>query len=100
MSYRLSSKLWDTGDGDYVHWCPGCEGLHIIPTKDPIPKTNAFWSWDGNVEAPTFHPSVNIAKPKCHYILTAGQLNYCADSGHALAGQVVPLPDIPDWLNT
>jgi hypothetical protein len=31
----------------------------------------------------------------CHYILTAGVLNFCADCTHALAGQSVPLPVLP-----
>jgi len=34
----------------------------------------------------------------CHYILTAGVLNYCGDSTHALKGQAIPLPNLPPHL--
>jgi hypothetical protein len=82
-----------------------------------IPDT---WTFDGNLEKPTFTPSVRITGIQtetrdgkwtgrwkkneageplqlcCHYFLTAGQLQFCADSTHALAGKTVPLPDLPD----
>jgi hypothetical protein len=95
----------------HSHWCPGCGEMHHIPDS---------WRFDGNVEAPTFSPSVKITGKKivkdaqgkwtgewvrdaagktiddcCHYILTAGQLNFCADSTHDLAGKTVPLPPLP-----
>jgi hypothetical protein len=102
----------DYGHG-HCHWCPGCEEMHEIPDS---------WSFDGNVDAPTFSPSVKITGKQiikldgkwtggwvrdgdgntvdycCHYILTAGILNFCADSTHALAGHVVPLPELPVGL--
>jgi hypothetical protein len=33
-------------------------------------------------------------KAVCHFFVRAGKLDYCSDSTHALAGQVV---DMPDW---
>ncbi len=84
--------------------------MHVIPDS---------WTFDGNLESPTFSPSVKITgkqtvivdgewtgewvygadgKPLdycCHYILTAGQLNFCADCTHSLVNQVVPLPLLP-----
>lgn len=88
---RLSAKLRSVQTG-HAHWCPGCEEMHILPAR---------WTFDGNVEAPTFSPSFKhswgpeMAKV-CHYILTAGKLNYCDDStAHQLRGEV-DLPDIPD----
>jgi hypothetical protein len=99
-------------EAGYHHYCPGCEEEHYIPTAY-IGRSGPVWSFDGNCEVPTFNPSVRItysgsdasttdedgykAPPACcHYFLHAGQLNYCADSTHALAGQTVPLPDIPE----
>lgn len=102
-------------DGNYghAHWCPGCEEMHRIPGS---------WTFDGNMDAPTFKPSVKVSGKLtvkengrwngeyvrdgagapidmcCHYILTAGVLNFCADSTHKLAGQNVPLLPIPDHL--
>ena len=57
------------------------------------------WTFDGNLEAPTFSPSFKHTWQNgrvCHYILTAGMLNYCGDSTHALAGQSIPLPVLPE----
>ena len=98
------------GQGGFFHWCPGCEEMHILPDS---------WTFDGNLEKPTFTPSFkhegiqrvfvdgkwtgewkrdgngNTIPYICHYVLTAGMLNFGGDSTHALASQVVPLPVLP-----
>lgn len=76
----------------YYHWCPGCEMMHPLPDR---------WTFNGDVERPTFSPSFLHRFGKddarvCHYILTDGVLNYCSDSTHALAGKAVPLPTLAD----
>lgn len=111
------SKVLRSGGDMYSHWCPGCGEMHFIPTdRDDGPN----WSFDGNVDAPTFNPSVRIGGKLtvkvngrwtgewvrdaagnavdmcCHYFLHAGVLKYCSDSTHALAGQEIPLPELPD----
>jgi len=97
----------------FSHWCPACEGMHILPDS---------WSFDGNLEKPTFSPSFkhsglqavfvngnwtgewkrdasgNTIPFVCHYILTAGQLQFCGDCTHAMAGKTVPLPPLPEGL--
>lgn len=79
----------------YWHFCPGCGFEHRLPDT---------WTFDGNLDAPTFTPSFahtwgleHIGRPNklCHYIITAGQINYCTDSTHSLAGQTVAMPDLP-----
>jgi hypothetical protein len=89
-----------------------------------IPDT---WKFDGNLNSPTFAPSVKITgkqsvvdahgewtgewtgewKPGpdgkaldycCHYVLTNGVLNFCGDCTHTLKGQRVPLPRLPDFM--
>lgn len=109
---QVSAKLRRTTRG-YAHWCPGCEELHVIFDS---------WTFDGNLDAPTFNPSVKITGKKvvvkdgrwtgewvrdangnpvddcCHYFLHAGVLRFCGDSLHALAGKDVPLPDLPAHL--
>lgn len=82
----LSKKL-RSAYGGIMHWCPGCDEAHLIP----LPR----WTWDGNVEAPTVHPSVNYAGI-CHYVLVNGKLAFQLDCIHALKGQTVVLPDWPD----
>lgn len=93
----LSAKL-RRADKGHIHWCPGCQERHFIPDS---------WTFNGDIEKPTFTPSVNISanygplakKPGpycCHYNLTAGVLQYHGDCSHAMAGTSVPLPDMPE----
>lgn len=56
---QISSKLrqgQDSQGGPYLltYWCQGCEEPHAI-TYAP-----GRWTWDGNLEAPTFSPSVLV----------------------------------------
>lgn len=92
MDEILSSKLhkWD---GIYLHWCPGCKQEHWIFVDEPS-GTGATWSYNGNPEKPTFSPSVNIVG-QCHYFITDGEIQFCGDSKHELAGQTIPLPNMP-----
>lgn len=107
---QLSAVLRKVERG-HAHWCPGCLEMHWIPDT---------WTFDGNVERPTFSPSVKITGKQCinddkgewtgrwkcgpdgkaldgccHYILTDGVLNFCGDCTHTLVGQSVPLPPLP-----
>lgn len=76
-----------------AHMCPGCKARHLIPIEKPNAQ-GAVWKWDGDVEKPTITPSMNIIG-RCHYILTAGKIQFCSDSAHDLKGQTVDLPDMP-----
>ncbi len=84
--------------------------MHVIHVGSPN-DCGAQWTFDGNVDTPTFSPSVNIRcewskledeaglkDEACHYFLKAGQLQFLPDSTHELAGQTVPLPDLPDGV--
>ena len=101
----MSNKLTTTDiKGDYWHYCPGCEQLHQINTERKN-DNGAQWSFDGNMEQPTFAPSINITletspgkTKRCHYFIDNGRINYCGDSTHALSGQSVELPEIPTDL--
>lgn len=85
--------------------------MHLIPDS---------WTFDGNVAVPTFTPSVRITGKQtvkvngqwtgewvcdaagnaldecCHYVLTAGIINFCGDCTHHLAGTAVPLPQLEE----
>ena len=101
---KLSSKLrsWVFGDREGLSFfCPACNAAHTILT------TAGGWEWDGDVDRPTFTPSVKVtheAKPDasdefkewrtarvCHSYVTAGMIQYLADCTHGLAGQTVEL---------
>lgn len=88
--------------------------MHIIATDEPL-DNGARWSFDGNVEKPTFNPSIRISyngpdadaqrdsgrrapSACCHYHLHAGELRFCGDCTHALSGKTVPLPPLPEHL--
>lgn len=107
MGILLSRKLIESTKGRYLHWCPGCKSRHIVSTDVPN-SVGAIWQFDGNVEYPTFTPSVHIPAeayrigdsymPRrivCHYTLREGILSFFIDSGHTLAGSTMPLPDLP-----
>lgn len=96
---KLSSKLRTAQDGKggrlLVYWCPGCDGAHAVPL-DNRNAQGALWRWDGRIDAPTLAPSVHVGKGgefECHHFVTEGQIQYCTDSYHALAGQTVPMVD-------
>ena len=88
--------------------------MHVVPDS---------WTFDGNLESPTFSPSVKITGKHavvdergewtgewvrdasgnavdycCHYVLTAGVIQFCGDCTHAMVGQAVPLPELPPHL--
>jgi hypothetical protein len=96
-------------EGGYKHWCPGCGEDHVLPDS---------WSFDNDLEKPTFMPSFKHSGVRrvfvkgewtgdwirdtngdtvpyvCHYHLISGQLQFCSDSTHALAGKTVLLPPL------
>jgi hypothetical protein len=116
----LSKKLRDTADNGLVFWCLGCDMPHRIQHSA---GSGPRWTWDGNVETPTFSPSVLVTwdqweppantpeiaeqirigeitqakvKKVCHSFVRAGRIQYLGDCTHALAGQTIDLPDWPD----
>jgi len=97
-------------------WCrsPGCETHHSFRTKLAKGEKGPLWTFNGDMEKPTFSPSLlyrftrdrdnkpnpdgtypNPVDVVCHLFLTNGQINYLGDCSHGLKGQVVPLPDLP-----
>lgn len=87
----------DDEPAGFSFWCPGCEGFHAFRVRSHERFTDEpVWSFDGNLEAPTFSPSLRCSihgKTTCHLFLRNGQIEYCSDSPHALAGKTVPLSD-------
>lgn len=99
---KLTPKLWrrrmkDGSGAYYMHWCPGCKHAHTYPVGS---RSAPNWNFDGNIEAPSFTPSMLIFRPAhndgefnhpqesiCHYYLTAGVINYQNDCRHELAGK-------------
>lgn len=84
----------------WYFWCPGCNELHNY-TTDRKEGLHPGWTFNGDMEKPTFSPSLLYPSKavRCHLFLKDGKLEFCGDCGHALAGKTVDLPDYPDDMN-
>lgn len=93
----------------YCFWfkCPGCASsggseAHRYEVREDGGQPS--WEFNGDFKSPTFTPSLlqQYSDPRghhvCHLFITAGKIYYCSDCTHALAGQVVELPEPPRWL--
>jgi hypothetical protein len=84
-------------------WCTACRHAHPFH----LPR----WDFNGDLEKPTFSPSLRLYTPKsvdpidgseipevtvCHLFVEAGKIRYCGDCPHEYAGKVVPLEDFPE----
>lgn len=97
--------------------------MHSLPV---VALSGPKWEFNGNIERPTFTPSLlittghytsrhkpgdecwctyNLNNPdepspfrcsRCHLFLTDGQLRFLEDCTHELKGQTIPLPEIPE----
>lgn len=86
-------------DGTIIFDCPGCGNSHGIPVNG-----SRGWVWNKDAEKPTVTPSILVYphdssppfKPqvRCHSFITDGQIRFCEDSNHHLAGKTVNLPDM------
>lgn len=97
--------------GDELGWmifCPACKRGHNFDGR---------WTFNGNVEKPTFMPSMLVNRDRweppvtpenmdewerkpweqtkvtkiCHSFVTDGQIQFLGDCTHELAGKTVPL---------
>lgn len=114
----MAKAILDQNGQVRIH-CPACGHDHALNvTVDGRPK----WSFDGNVERPTFSPSIlercghyvpgqpqppncaacNEAERSgyaplcyvCHSFVRGGRIEFLSDCTHGLAGQTVELPDV------
>jgi hypothetical protein len=95
--------------GFSIH-CLGCDHRHVLftrPWKKDLTKASLdgpVWSFNGNVDRPTFSPSLvvheakwddgTIAHHRCHSFIRDGQIQYLSDCGHSMAGRTLDLPEI------
>lgn len=86
----------DEAKGELMFFCPGCQCGHSVTTK-AANDCGAQWKWNGNMDKPTFTPSLLIyadlhgGAVQCHSFVTDGMIRFLNDSSHALKGQTVPL---------
>lgn len=90
-------KIWHFANSqqvNYYFWCDGCKELHPFTCGNSNGRPT--WQFDGNLEKPTFHPSLLMVGAGCHLFLKEGIIEYLNDCTHHLKGQKVPLPLIPE----
>jgi len=77
----------------YGFYCMGCECSHVFYTS--IQENRSVWRFDGNMESPTFSPSLLNTYPngdRCHLFLKGGKIQYLTDCYHNLKGQTIDMP--------
>lgn len=58
------------------------------------------WSWNGDTEKPTLHPSILTTYQhgevlyKCHSFVNDGSIQFLSDCSHELAGQTIDLLEV------
>lgn len=125
MKLSSKLRSWTTKDktmSGLIYWCQGCKTHHKVVTST---IGSSAWKWNNNVDLPTFSPSVLVTgtiltnkgerdyekwlangarqpAPKfeskdtrCHTFIKEGQVQFLNDCTHSLAGQTLPLPDLP-----
>lgn len=98
MSTGLGPHLRLQRLGVLMHWCPACNVPHEIHLKASSHPERQRWDWNDRMDRPTFWPEFEVALAgggTCRYHITDQRIEFHADSTHALAGQVVPLPIYP-----
>ena len=88
----------------FMFWCPGCDEPHHVRVAEHHRNEDGNWGFDGNLERPTFTPSVRVYWPqtatrgevtRCHSFVRDGEIEFLGDCLHGLAGKTVPLGDLP-----
>lgn len=93
-----AQPVLNSEDKIIMYWfhCPGCDERHAVYVGHHNPKAN--WDFNGDVDEPTFQPSILVTRPgttyRCHSYVQEGFIRYLSDCSHDMAGQTHPLPDI------
>jgi hypothetical protein len=87
-------KLTNSDNGIFSFYCPGCKHHHCYWTKLLRPG-QPVWNFNGDLENPTFSPSLLNAKDdperRCHLFIKNGKIEYCSDCHHELAGKTIDM---------
>lgn len=125
---KLSNKLRSADGGNgrklLMFRCPGCNELHGVTIENPNNLSDC-WIFDGNVEKPTFAPSILVRSghyldsvpntdcwctynrdhpdapvpykcSRCHSYVSEGRIQFLDDCSHELVGLTVDLPDLSE----
>lgn len=94
----LAELLTSDGGKGYVFYCPACKHYHNFTTEAGSDKSRPVWAFNGNLEKPTFSPSlgVNMMVPeaRCHTFVRDGRIQYLSDCFHEFAGKTIDMEEI------
>lgn len=84
-------KLAWLDSSNLLFFCPGCKCPHYVRVSGSGP----LWEWNGSLEEPTLSPAATFnahGEARCHFVITAGYIEFLSDSHHSLKGSRTPLP--------
>jgi len=100
---RVEKYVAPDGDTYAKFDCPGCGLVHALRVASPAPNRQLWtWTWNENLEAPTFRPSILVQAydetkaldVRCHSFVVYGKIEFLNDCTHEFRGQVLDLPVI------
>lgn len=100
MSLLREIRLPDGSPYGWAIRCPACEAVDKSPWHVFVTNGSRGWTFDGNLERPTFSPSMLSREPYpggvhvCHSFVRNGRIEYLGDCTHAMAGQTIDLPEV------
>lgn len=82
----------------YMFYCSGCKYQHTYS----VFEDGSQWKFNGDMGKASFIPSLlnriidqeGNETSRCHLFVTDGQIIYCADCTHELAGQTIELSEL------
>lgn len=99
---KLSKLKFNEDKTQVTFWCIGCDGGHTINIGVGMTPN---WVFNGDIEKPTFTPSVLVTyegvdadtpdglPSVCHTFVTNGKIQYLGDCTHPLANTEIDLPE-------
>ena len=84
MGIKLRTAIRGDGKKIYTFYCPGCKHSHMF---------NEQWNFSGDINAPTFSPSLDDTG-RCHLYVKNGKIEYLSDCTHEYAGKTVEMEDV------
>ena len=80
----------------HLIFCPACRCGHLFYNVQA--GQSARWTFNGDLDNPTFNPSMLIKEsvnhPRCHSFVRNGKIEFLSNCTHSMAGQTVDLPEI------
>ena len=97
----MADKLYFNAANIVVFHCPACGSAHRVRVDPTTGKGGAgILAWNLSMDKPTFYPTLMVYSVhrthRCHSIIRGGMITFLADCSHALAGQII---EIPDWVS-